>query len=58
MKDPTVHPSECIPVDTLSQDGDLICPTFGLQKFETMEDIGLLEAVYQDGDTAIYEVKK
>jgi YYY domain-containing protein len=60
MQDPVVNPSDCDQVDSSSE--DLICPTFGLEfgleKFERMEVMGHLDLVYQDGDTAIYEVLK
>ena len=34
----------------------LACPTGGLEKFETMELLGILRAVYRNGSTTIYEV--
>ena len=34
----------------------LACPTGGIQKFEAMESLGLLRAVYRNGSTTIYEV--
>lgn len=34
----------------------LSCPTGGLEKFETMESLGILRAVYRNGSTIIYEV--
>jgi YYY domain-containing protein len=58
MQDPVVDPSDCDPVDSTSDSEDLVCPTFGLEKFERMEVMGNLDVVYQDGATAIYEVLK
>ena len=34
----------------------LACPTGGLEKFDAMESLGILRAVYRDGSTVIYEV--
>ena len=34
----------------------LACPTGGLEKFEAMESLGILRAVYRNGSTVIYEV--
>jgi hypothetical protein len=34
----------------------LACPTGGLEKFEAMESLGILRAVYRNGSTIIYEV--
>ncbi|MFQ5922009.1 MAG: hypothetical protein ACE5M4_04130, partial [Anaerolineales bacterium] len=34
----------------------LACPTGGLEKFEAMESLGILRAVYRNGSTTIYEV--
>jgi YYY domain-containing protein len=36
--------------------GSLICPTGGIEKFEAMESLGMLRAVYRNGGTVIYEV--
>lgn len=45
------------PASACEQNGDgLTCPTGGLDKFDEMESLGLLRAIYHDGDTAIYEV--
>lgn len=58
MSDPDVHPTACVPVDPNDEDGDLICPTFGFEKFKVMEDLGFLQQVYRDGDTTIFEVTR
>ncbi|GMR09915.1 MAG: hypothetical protein BMS9Abin28_0736 [Anaerolineae bacterium] len=34
----------------------LACPTGGIKKFEVMESLGILRAVYRNGSTTIYEV--
>jgi len=34
----------------------LACPTGGIKKFEAMESLGILRAVYRNGSTTIYEV--
>jgi YYY domain-containing protein len=34
----------------------LACPTGGLKKFDAMESLGILRAVYRNGNTIIYEV--
>ena len=34
----------------------LACPTGGLEKFDAMESLGILRAVYRNGSTIIYEV--
>jgi YYY domain-containing protein len=34
----------------------LVCPTGGIEKFEAMESLGMLRAVYRNGGTVIYEV--
>jgi uncharacterized membrane protein len=57
-KPPLVTPQECFPVDPQAPDGALRCPTHGLEKFETMAAQGLLQEVYRNGPTVIYEVVK
>ncbi|MFQ5942184.1 MAG: DUF2298 domain-containing protein [Anaerolineales bacterium] len=39
-----------------SQGSSLACPTGALEKFEAMESLGILRAVYRNGSTTIYEV--
>jgi uncharacterized membrane protein len=58
MSDPDVHPTDCAPVDSKDEEGGLICPTFGFEKFKEMEDLGFLQQVYLDGDTTIFEVTR
>lgn len=58
MQDPDVSPADCEVIDTATDDWNLSCPTFGLVKFELMDQQELLKSVYRDGDTAIYEVVK
>lgn len=55
MGAPLVPPSACTPIapDDLTR---LSCPTFGLAKFDTMVERGLLREAYRDGPTVIYEV--
>ena len=56
MPNPDVPPSECEPVDPNSDETSLKCPTYGLEKFETMVASGMLSEVYRVGETTIYEV--
>ena len=56
MPTPDVSPAECELIDPDSTEGSLTCPTYGLEKFDTMSETGLLRGIYQDGDTVIYEV--
>jgi YYY domain-containing protein len=56
MRDPQVRPEECTPEDPAAPEGPLTCPTFGLEKFERMQEAGLLRIAYQNGETVIYEV--
>jgi hypothetical protein len=58
LQDPDVHPSDCEPVNGQDEEEKLICPTFGLDKFESMVREGQLKKVYQEGATTIYEVVK
>jgi YYY domain-containing protein len=53
---PEVQPSECEPQGDDETISELTCPTYGLDKFELMAEMGLLEAVYREGSTVIYEV--
>jgi hypothetical protein len=56
MTQPLVSAAECTPLDASNPDSMLECPTYGLEKFPAMAAQGILEAVYQDGGTIIYEV--
>jgi hypothetical protein len=56
MRSPDVPPSDCEPMDPNVEAGPMVCPTYGLEKFETMSGLGLLESVFRVGETVIYEV--
>jgi hypothetical protein len=56
MRSPDVPPSDCEPMDPNVEVGPMVCPTYGLEKFETMSGLGLLESVFRVGETVIYEV--
>lgn len=46
-----------VPASQCEEDGSgLTCPTGGLEKFDTMQTLGLLREVYRNGSTVIYEV--
>jgi uncharacterized membrane protein len=53
---PEVQPSDCEPQGEDAAISELLCPTFGLDKFELMVEMGLLQDVYREGATVIYEV--
>ena len=38
------------------EDSGLACPTGGIKKFDALETLGILRAVYRNGSTIIYEV--
>jgi uncharacterized membrane protein len=56
MRTPDMPASACEPIDAQNPDGQLACPTHGLDKFERMAASGDLTRVFQEGETAIYEV--
>jgi YYY domain-containing protein len=56
MGQPDVQASECEQIFTDSEDIQLVCPTYGLDKFEEMVAAGILKVVYQNGETQILEV--
>jgi hypothetical protein len=56
MQSPDVPPSECTPVDPSVEGGQMVCPTHGFDKFETMVELGMLDEVFREGETLIYEV--
>jgi YYY domain-containing protein len=56
MPNPNVPPSDCSPLNPGSNDAALVCPTHGLEKFQSMVSQGLLKVAHQDGSTVIYEV--
>jgi len=56
MQSPDVSPSECVPVDPSVEVGPMVCPTHGFDKFETMVELGMLDEVFREGETLIYEV--
>lgn len=51
-----VEPQACTPIDAENSSAGMRCPTFGLEKFDQMASSGLLELVYQQQGTKIYEV--
>ena len=57
MGAPLVPPTACTPISP-DDPTHLSCPTFGLAKFDEMADRGLLQEVYRDGETVIYEVSR
>jgi YYY domain-containing protein len=56
MPQPDVDISECRPMDSELDSGKFICPTYGLEKFEVMLELGLLQEAFRTGETAIYKV--
>ena len=56
MRVPDISASTCIPLDAQDPEGPLTCPTHALDKFVRMVESGDLARVFQDGETAIYEV--
>ncbi|MBN2555150.1 MAG: glycosyltransferase family 39 protein [Anaerolineales bacterium] len=56
MYSPEVSPAECTPLDPDDEFSQLQCPTFGLDKFPLMEQMGLLRSVYVNDETTIIEV--
>jgi uncharacterized membrane protein len=56
IRTPDMPASVCEPIDAQNPEGQLRCPTGGLDKFESMAASGALTRVFQDGETAIYEV--
>jgi uncharacterized membrane protein len=56
MRTPDMPASACEPLDSQNPDGQLSCPTHGLDKFENMVASGDLTRVFQEGETAVYEV--
>lgn len=53
-----VHPADCVPLELDNDNSALRCSPQGLLKFSLMEDMGLLNTVYESGNTTIYEVVK
>jgi hypothetical protein len=51
-----VPPETCSPINEENPTGGMICPTFGLEKFEQMRASGQLALVYDQNGTGIYEV--
>jgi hypothetical protein len=56
MRPPQVSAPECAPKEADVAEPRLICPTYGLEKFDLMVSLGLLREAYRDGETVIYEV--
>jgi len=56
MFSPAVAPDQCEPLDSEDDYSQLRCPTFGLDKFPLMEELGYLETVYSNSDTVIFQV--
>jgi YYY domain-containing protein len=55
MASPNVPPTDCSPLDP-GNPALLVCPTHGIEKFESMVERGLLRVVYHDGAAEVYEV--
>ena len=51
-----VPASECQTQNEETGTGSLICPTHGLDKFQSMVQEGILSPAYVDGDTTVYKV--
>jgi YYY domain-containing protein len=51
-----IPPESCTPIDTENSSAGMICPTFGLEKFDRMVDAGTVELVYHQDGTKIFEV--
>jgi uncharacterized membrane protein len=51
-----IPPETCLPIDTENTSAGMVCPTFGLDKFDQMAASGHLDLVYHQGDTKIYKV--
>jgi uncharacterized membrane protein len=56
MESPDVPASDCYSKEDATEGPELVCPTHGLEKFETMAASGILSVAYQEGDVVIYEV--
>ena len=56
MEQPDVSALECKPINVDGSDSQLICPTYGLEKFDAMVAGGILKEVYRSGETQIFEV--
>jgi YYY domain-containing protein len=48
--------SACTPINVDDEAAGLRCPTGGMDKFDTMIESGILELVYDQGSTKIFEV--
>lgn len=58
MTSPSVSVEVCQSIEEGSDSPSLSCPTFGLEKFDLMVDMGLLEIAFESGQTRIYRVMK
>jgi len=56
MPNPDVDISECQQNPEEGSSGLYTCPTYGLEKFPEMVDMGLLEEAFVAGETVIYKV--
>jgi hypothetical protein len=56
MLNPDLDISECKPLEEEGDSELYTCPTNGLRKFDEMCDLGLIEVVFEVGETIIYEV--
>jgi YYY domain-containing protein len=56
MPQPNVDISECQPMDEDPDSKIYTCPTYGLEKFERLRDMGVLEEAFQSGETVVYKV--
>ena len=51
-----VDPNECELLDPENENSPLRCSPLGLRKFPVMEEAGLIQAVYENENTTIFEV--
>lgn len=58
MTVPEIAAQACEPIDSNPDEPRLTCPTNAFDKFDLMEEEGVLQAVYRDGETVIYEVNQ
>lgn len=56
MEMPELSQEDCEPTDPNNIDGSLVCYTHGLDKFDQMVTLKILQDIYRDSETVIYEV--
>ncbi len=56
MTQPEATALECSPIDAANPESPMVCPTHGLEKFPRLVELGILQPVFQQGGTTIYEV--